>query len=297
MDVIACFGITQDPNTKDYMMVLGYFEGGNLRNYLNNTDYIDYTSKIKQLLQIASGFLDIHNAGKVHKDFHSGNILFGTGGFPRISDLGMCQPASNKDQSVKKGGIYGVLPYIAPEVLRGYQYTKAADVYSFGIIMNEYLSEEIPYNNIPHDHVLAVNICQGLRPKISEDVPKLLADLIMKCWDSKPENRPTARELYQILKKWNSECGNDNSSDDSSNKCDNNSEIYSQIQECEKIRKNKLKNRIDKNINIQTHPQAIYTSRLLNFKNLPEPVNSTDLSPFLIDALSSVAIQVSVYKY
>ena len=163
--------------------------------------------------------------------------------------------------------------------------------------MNEYLSEEIPYNNIPHDHVLAVNICQGLRPKISEDVPKLLADLIMKCWDSKPENRPTARELYQILKKWNSECGNDSSDDssdnssddsnsethiddssnDSNNKCDNNSEIYSQIQECEKIRKNKLKNRIDKNINIQTHPQAIYTSRLLNFKNLPEPVNSTNL--------------------
>ena len=121
MDVIPCFGITQDPNTKDYMMVLGYLEGGNLRNYLNTADYIDYTSKIKQLLQIASGFLDIHNAGKVHKDFHSGNILFGTNGLPSISDLGMCQPASNKDQSVKKGGIYGVLPYMAPEALRGHQ--------------------------------------------------------------------------------------------------------------------------------------------------------------------------------
>ena len=35
--------------------------------------------------------------------------------------------------------------------------------------------------------------------------------------------------------------------------------------------------------NIQTHPQAIYTSRLLNFKNLPEPVNSLnslDLSSY-----------------
>ena len=115
------FWNTQDPNTKDYMMVLAYFKGGNLRNYLNTTDYIDYTSKIKQLSCIASGFLDIHNAGKVHKDFHSGNILFGKDGLPRISDLGMCQPASNKDQSVKKGGIYGVLPYMAPEALRGHQ--------------------------------------------------------------------------------------------------------------------------------------------------------------------------------
>ncbi|POG80177.1 kinase-like domain-containing protein [Rhizophagus irregularis DAOM 181602=DAOM 197198] len=94
---------------------------------------------------------------------------------------------------------------MAPEVLRGYQYTKAADIYSFGIIMNEFLSEEIPFNDIPHDHILAFKICKGLRPKISEDIPKFLVDLIMKCWDAKTENRPSAKELYQILKKWDKE--------------------------------------------------------------------------------------------
>ena len=112
----------------------------------------------------------------------------------------MCQPANN-EQLVKEEGIYGVLPYMAPEVLRGYQYKKAADIYSFGIIMNEFISEETPYNDIPHDHVLAIKICKGLRPKISKDTPKLLIDLIMKCWDAKPENRPSAKDLYQILNK------------------------------------------------------------------------------------------------
>ncbi|RGB40708.1 kinase-like domain-containing protein, partial [Rhizophagus diaphanus] len=107
-----------------------------------------------------------------HKDFHSGNILFSGSMF--ISDLGMCQPANNKEKPDKKEGVYGVLPYMAPEVLRGYQYTKAADIYSFGIIMNEFLSEEIPFNDIPHDHILAVKICKGLRPKISEGTPNLL---------------------------------------------------------------------------------------------------------------------------
>src|SRR5438045_6201593 len=118
-----------------------------------------------------------------------------------ISDLGMCQPVNKEEKSVKKG-VYGVLPYMAPEVLCGYQYKKAADIYSFGIIMNEYLSEETPYNDIPHDHILTVKICKGFRPKISEDTPKLLADLIMKCWDAKAENRPTAKEVAQILDKW-----------------------------------------------------------------------------------------------
>ncbi|PKY37169.1 hypothetical protein RhiirB3_461685, partial [Rhizophagus irregularis] len=86
------------------------------------------------------------------------------------------------------------------------------------------------------------------------------------------ENRPTAKELYQILKKWNET-----------------NEIRSQMRECyKKIREKKLKNRsnLNKSESIKTHPQAIYTSRLLNFKNLPEPVNSSDLSSFQVNSVS-----------
>jgi serine/threonine protein kinase len=256
------------------MMVLFYCEGGNLRNTLMND--LNYSSKILYLTAIIHGLLNIHDSGKVHKDFHSGNILILFEDFedednqPVISDLGLCQPVNNEEQSVKKG-VYGVIPYIAPEVLRGYQYIQAADIYSFGIIMNELMSEEVPYNDIPHNHILAVKICKGFRPKISEDTPKLIVDLIIKCWDAKTENRPTAKELFQILKKYWNEIN------------DKNGEIYSQIKECEKIKENKLKNRTNENKskNLQIHPQAIYTSRLLNFENLPEPVNSVDyLSSF-----------------
>src|SRR5207249_3704944 len=103
--------------------------------------------------------------------------------------------------------VHGVLPYIEPEVLRGNQYTKAADIYSFGIIMHEFISEEIPHYGIFHDCslALAVNICKGLRPKISEDIPKLLADLIIKCWEPEAKDRPTAKEICQELKKWDDE--------------------------------------------------------------------------------------------
>ncbi|UZO10121.1 uncharacterized protein OCT59_001719 [Rhizophagus irregularis] len=249
-DVIQCYGITQDPNTKDYMMVLEYCENGNLRNYYMNNE-LNYGLKISKLERIASGLLDIHNAGKIHKDFHSGNILYSSGGYPYISDLGMCQPANNEKQSVKQEGIYGVLPYMAPEVLRGFQYTKASDIYSFGIMMNEYISEETPYNNIPHNHALAIKICKGLRPNIFKYTPKLLADLITKCWDAKAENRPTAKELYQELKEV---------------------KLADADEYDDKIKLNRTSEK--RSNNIQTHPQAIYTSRLLNFKNLPEPVNS-----------------------
>ncbi|RGB30364.1 kinase-like domain-containing protein [Rhizophagus diaphanus] len=269
-DTVVCFGITQDPNTKDYMMVLEYCEGGNLRN--NLVKGLKLEIKIKYLFYIIDGLSNIHDAGSIHKDFHSGNILCNNN-LLKISDLGLCQPVNDNEQK----GVYGVIPYMAPEVLRGYQYTKAADIYSFGIMMNELMSEEIPYNDIPHDHFLVVKICKGFRSKISDDTPKLIVDLIIKCWDAKAENRPTAKELRQILLIYYI------------NIDDKSSEIYSQIKECEKIKENKLKNRTNENKsnNLQTHPQAIYISRLLNFENLPEPVNSTDYLTSFKETISS----------
>jgi serine/threonine protein kinase len=276
------------------MMVLRYCSDGNLRNYLNKSNrYMEYRSKIDELFRISRGLLYIHNAGKVHKDFHSGNILINSGTFPYISDLGMCQPANK--QLVKEEGVYGVLPYMAPEVLRGHQYTKAADIYSFGIIMNEFLSEEIPYNDIPHDEFLAIKICKGLRPKISKDVPKLLVDLVIRCWDAEIENRPTTKELCQILKKWYDDIEFSKNSENGENS--QNSEIYSQIVECDKIGEKKFENMSDedKSKNIQTHPQAIYTSRLLNFKNLPKPVNSSDLSSFQLNSGNLLIFYYGIY--
>ncbi|GBC25745.2 kinase-like domain-containing protein [Rhizophagus irregularis DAOM 181602=DAOM 197198] len=63
----------------------------------------------------------------------------------------------------------------------------------------------------------------------------------------------------------------------------NKDELYYQTQESDEIRRKKFKNsksNDDRSENIQTHSQAIYTSRLLNFKNFPKPVNSSDLSSF-----------------
>ena len=60
--------------------------------------------------------------------------------------MGLCKPADyNKLENTNNNNVYGVLPYIAPEILRGQNYTKAAVVYSFGIIMYEVFSGLPPY--------------------------------------------------------------------------------------------------------------------------------------------------------
>ncbi|CAG8775024.1 15055_t:CDS:1, partial [Racocetra fulgida] len=60
------------------------------------------------------------------------------------------------------GHIYGVLPYLAPEVLKGEQFTQVADIYSFGIIMIEILTGRRPFDGYKFDAELAAMICHGL---------------------------------------------------------------------------------------------------------------------------------------
>ncbi|EXX67155.1 Ypk2p [Rhizophagus irregularis DAOM 197198w] len=167
--IVRVYGITQDPEAKNYMMVLSYAENGSLRNDLDRNYYeLTWEAKLKYLLHITLGLQSIHENELIHRDLHIGNILsFGNKSFENqvmVTGMGLCKPAILENT---KNSIYGVLPYVAPEVLRGQNYTKAADIYSFGIIMYEVISGLPPYHDVSHDKNLAIKICQGLRPRFS----------------------------------------------------------------------------------------------------------------------------------
>jgi serine/threonine protein kinase len=75
--------------------------------------------------------------------------------------MGLCKPADYNASGNTKNNIFGVLPYVAPEILRGQDYTKASDIYSFGIIMYEVISGLPPYydvSHVCHDENLAMKI-------------------------------------------------------------------------------------------------------------------------------------------
>src|SRR6266498_4944513 len=159
------YGITQDPETKNYIMVLDYAKHGSLRNYLDKEyDKLSWKTKFYYLWGIAFGLCyGIHEKELIQRDLHIGNIL-SFSNQTKITDMGLCRPADyNKLENTNNNKIYGVLPYIAPEILRGQNYTKASDVYSFGIIIYEVISELPPYHDVSHDEHLSIKICLGLR--------------------------------------------------------------------------------------------------------------------------------------
>ncbi|RIB03279.1 kinase-like domain-containing protein [Gigaspora rosea] len=207
---VQCYGLTRDPNTQEYMLVTEYIKGGDLRNYLSknfkNMKWLDH--KLKILISIAKGLKLIHESGFIHQDLHLGNILIGKDGSAYISDLGLYPFITLSDQDSKKEstpkGIFGVLPYVAPEVLeRILPYTKESDIYSFGIIMWSLSSGKLPFSGCPFNTSLALEICNGERPEINiNETPQCYIDLMKRCWDSEPHKRPNIQEIYEILLDW-----------------------------------------------------------------------------------------------
>ncbi|GBB89529.1 hypothetical protein RclHR1_16230002 [Rhizophagus clarus] len=266
------YGITKDPETKEFMMILQFANKGNLRNFLlNSFNKIFWEDKIRYLFWIINNLNDLHDLEYFHKDFHSGNILRIDEYSTYISDFGLSGP-SNKQKSDDK--VCGVLPYIAPEVLNGEPYTSSSDMYSFGVIMAELSSGKPPFYNRKHDITLALDICNGLRPEFGKGTPEIYKKLAHKCMNANSNQRPTATELYDIIYFW----------DD----CIKGS-VYYQEKEEYGYKGKEVKaafKEADKEIpNISTsykkNPDAIYTSRLFTFNNLTKPVNSSIITSYL----------------
>ncbi|POG64388.1 kinase-like domain-containing protein [Rhizophagus irregularis DAOM 181602=DAOM 197198] len=256
------------------MMVME-LKNGSLRQHLNNNFIsLNWEQKLGSIQSIAHGLSDIHKKGLIHNDFHCGNILSNFKEHAYITDLGLCRPANVKSSQNNNKKIYGVLPYVAPEVLRGKEYTQKSDIYGFGIIAYEICTGFPPYYDISHDEFLAMKICKGLRPKSNYKIPQLIFDIINQCWDADPLKRPNAVRLNNLFfDLWK---------DIAYKKMD--SVIYGQVKEADDINK-KLSFSSPListgTISYKTHPQAVYTSRLLDFNNLPEQKNADNNNDLL----------------
>src|SRR6266498_57359 len=141
------------------MIVMNYAKNGSLRKNLPNIIKNKWVVKLKKLYYIISGLNTIHQQKFVHCDFHHGNIL-DQDYFLSISDLGLCKPVEYFQSNSKKNDIYGVLPFVAPEVLRGKPYTLSSDIYSFSMIMWEFTSGIPPFDDRAHDFQLSLSICK-----------------------------------------------------------------------------------------------------------------------------------------
>ncbi|CAI2193016.1 14473_t:CDS:1, partial [Funneliformis geosporum] len=158
--------------------------------------------KIEICVAIIDALDKIHEEKAIHRDLHSGNVLFSKySNTWYISDLGFCGPIQKP-----LGSIYGNLPYIDPQVIAGKDYTCASDIYSIGMLMWEISSGKPPFPEFDQDCYLAFMILNGMRPKTIIGTPLEYKNLMELCWDADPLKRPDintiVKEITEIQKSY-----------------------------------------------------------------------------------------------
>ena len=189
-----------------------------------------------------------------------------------ISDFGLSGPANNERNLDSK--IYGVLPYIAPEVLNKEPYAFSSDIYSFGVIMAELSSGKSPFYKRKHDANLALAICNGLRPEFGKGTPEIYKKLAYRCMNANPDQRPKANELYDILYFWYKSF--------TTKSYQEKEEFGYKGKEISVIFEEADKEIPNISTSYKKDPDAIYTSRAFTFNNdLSKPVNSSFIAKYL----------------
>ncbi|CAB4470070.1 unnamed protein product [Rhizophagus irregularis] len=176
--IICCYGFTQDPKTKYYYIVLKYANGGILQQYIKNKFPLSWFERLSILKKIVELLHNIHKTNYVYRNLHSGNILLQEDDLNHkleiyVSDLDSC---IYSDYKMRKE-LYVYTSNIAPENLRGEIISIKSDIYNLGVIMRELTLGN--YYNINN--------------------PQCYHELMQKCLDNDPENRPNTLDLLEEL--------------------------------------------------------------------------------------------------
>ncbi|GBB86474.1 hypothetical protein RclHR1_12900001 [Rhizophagus clarus] len=218
-NIVKCYGFTKHP-TEGYMLVLEFAQDGDLRSFLRKQySSLLWSDKLSILREISKSLDLLHSHEFVHGDLHTGNVLKRQLNDQTLSSRIMKNKKKNSnyrntreiildlplyfDNNSITASPYGVIPYVAPEVFEKGYYTKQSDIYSFGIIMWELSTDQPPFFDYTNDKELVNDIRNDIRPEIDDQqIPKCVADLMQRCWDPEPINRPSAKTVTSIIDEW-----------------------------------------------------------------------------------------------
>ncbi|KAK9816754.1 hypothetical protein WJX72_004692 [[Myrmecia] bisecta] len=171
------------------MLVTEYMEGGDLRRALADdleAGSLRWHQNGKRIaLDIARGVSFLHANNVIHRDLKSKNILLSADGCAKISDVGMAKMMT--DGSYTHGTAAGTFAWAAPELLVGGRCNERVDIFSLGVVLWEVVTHEAPLRG------------EMRAPKVPEECPQELADLISVCMSQDPAARPSAKEVYARL--------------------------------------------------------------------------------------------------
>lgn len=178
-------------------LYLEHMAGGTLTKALN--DFGSFEERLIALYarQVLEGLEYLHSREPsiLHRDIKGSNILIGaTDSEIKLADFG----CSKRTDDTLTHTMRGSIPWMAPEVIAHSRYGKPADIWSFGCVVIEMGTANVPWGKFEHQMQALVRI--GLSqetPPLPEEVSATCKDFISICVQRDTERRPRAAELLQ----------------------------------------------------------------------------------------------------
>ncbi|XP_078379478.1 tyrosine-protein kinase receptor Tie-1-like isoform X3 [Oculina patagonica] len=202
--------------TDPMLVLIEYVPFGDLLGYLrksrglNDTYFKDPDVKpqtsltAEQLIrfawQVADGMFYLSSKKIIHRDLAARNVLVGEGEKCKVTDFGMARNVHQDDIYTKRSR--GRLPakWTAYEALLYGTYTTQSDVWSYGVLLYEILTVGgSPYPDI-NAREIARKLQEGYRMPKPKHVDSKLFQIMLKCWEKNPSDRPTFAKLKDTMK-------------------------------------------------------------------------------------------------
>jgi serine/threonine protein kinase/tetratricopeptide (TPR) repeat protein/TolB-like protein len=190
----------------DDAIVMEYVEGETLAERVK-AGALPMGEVLRLAQEIAEGLAAAHEAGLIHRDLKSANVIVTRAGRAKILDFGLARPASRRSDELpltQQGFVIGTLHAMSPEQARGEELDQRSDLFSLGVLLYEMLTGETPFRAAEPAATLRRIVLEpppdvrSLRPDLPAEVESLLGRLLAKNRQDRPDS---AAEVAAILER------------------------------------------------------------------------------------------------
>lgn len=186
------FDLKDENKDEYYAIIMEYCKNGDLLTYARNNGFKNENEKKKIIKGCLNAIKYLHDNGISHGDIKSENILLDEKFTPKLCDFGFSRTKKTAGEESKNGTLY----YAAPELfLKGHFDTFKTDIYAIGIMLYSISELEFPFKNDDPELIVKQIIKGNL--SIRKGIDLNLRNLIEKCTNLNPQNRPTIDDIIR----------------------------------------------------------------------------------------------------
>jgi serine/threonine protein kinase len=213
---------TAADGSKQLWLVMQLLRGSTLEAMLNYADYVAAPPSVAWAAaitaQIAAVLADVHRVDIVHRDIKPGNVMVVNGGLVKVLDFGIAilRGAGALPRLTQVDRTVGTPAYMSPEQCLGHAVTSASDIYSLGCLLYELLTGDSPFQGTAElpmrNHHLHTPPPSALDRR--HDAPAEVGALVASMLAKDPRQRPTAKDIYDVLLPWASAAAGEEDNDE-----------------------------------------------------------------------------------